>query len=82
MVDLYTGFPKSLGHILIQLTSKTTVHDRKFETFLERKKLGNYFHTKFDSIWDTSVHLYKLKHTHCQALFTSWSPDVQSHYNC
>ena len=46
-----TGRPKSLGHFLRPHIFKTTMHDGKFETYLEReKKSGNYQDTKFTDI--------------------------------
>ena len=51
-----TGRPKSLGQFF-----KTTAHDGKFETYLEKKNMEiNYFDTKLDSVCDTSVGRYKL----------------------
>ena len=38
-----TGCPKSLGHFLKPCISKTTMHDGKFETHLERKNSGFFF---------------------------------------
>ena len=42
-----TGWPKSLGHYLKSHISKTTIHDGKFKTYLERENSGNYFDIKF-----------------------------------
>ena len=59
-LGLSTGCPKSLGHLLKPHISKTTMHDGKFETYLERTNSGNYFDTKRDPICDTFVYSYKL----------------------
>ena len=42
--------------------SKTTLHDGKFETHLERKKLGNYLNTKFSvtAFCKVNLHVKKL----------------------
>ena len=45
-----TGCPKSLGHFLKPLISKTTIHGVKFETYLEGKNLGNYLDAKLTDI--------------------------------
>ena len=61
---LCTGCPKSraksLGQFLKPHISKTTIHDGKFETYLERENLGDYFVTKLDIICNTSVGRYTL----------------------
>ena len=50
--SLIPGVPKDRTLIKQQI-SKTTMHDGHFETYLERKNLGNYFNTK-----QSVTHLY------------------------
>ena len=57
--------PKSLGQFLKPHISKTTVHNGKFETYLERKNMENYSDTKLEPICNISVGRYKLKWFSC-----------------
>ena len=60
-----TGCPKSLGHFLRPFISKTTMHDVKFETYLERENSGNYSDTKFTGIafCDENLHVKEIVST-------------------
>ena len=82
-----TMCPKSLRHFLKPHISKTTMHDGKFETYLEGKKIRKIILTPNSTPFTTHLYIYTSKiiqphNTHNNASLTSWNPGKQSYHNC
>ena len=61
-VVLPVMFSKCSGHFLKPPISKVTILDKKFETYLERENVGNYFDTKFTvtAFCDGNLHVKEI----------------------